>query len=431
MLNQQGKSSASLHQRIFVAWSTMTACPSAFAAGDSGSILLLIMIALGAAGWVFSSMVSATAEKAIEKRKAEIQEKENQERQLTARTAEEARVKIQQERAMAEAVLHRKRIDIDNARQAFEASYAQGREWLSEYIAEAFRAPDMACALALETKKHPAHKAAYEVRRIAQEKKELLQRVKKLVYTLKTYHEYYPVLEQYHDDILNEEATLVLDDDDPDIDLVSRYISKEEYEHLSTAERNQRALENWIARPKSNVEIGRMFERYLGSLYEEDCWHVSYIGAIEGIEDMGRDLICIKGNEVQVVQAKFWAKHRTIHEKHIFQLHGTSILLQMTRADLKGKEILPVFATTTKLSPTAQYAADALGVTVHDYEMDWDYPMIKCNVNGRDQIYHLPFDQQYDRVRIDPTRGECYVKTAAEAEELGFRRAMRHIAFST
>jgi len=57
--------------------------------------------------------------------------------------------------------------------------------------------------------------------------------------------------------------------------------------------------------------------------------------------------------------------------------------------------------------------------------MENDYPMIKCNVNGNDKIYHLPFDQQYDRVRIGSVPGECYVKTAAEAEKLGFRRAKR------
>ncbi|OYO31097.1 hypothetical protein CD932_08160 [Janthinobacterium sp. PC23-8] len=58
--------------------------------------------------------------------------------------------------------------------------------------------------------------------------------------------------------------------------------------------------------------------------------------------------------------------------------------------------------------------------------MSKDYPLIKCNVNGRNKIYHLPFDQQYDRVRISPARGELYVRTAQEAEKLGFRRAMRH-----
>lgn len=57
-----------------------------------------------------------------------------------------------------------------------------------------------------------------------------------------------------------------------------------------------------------------------------------------------------------------------------------------------------------------------------------DYPRIKCNV-GRDsygfktKIYHLPFDQQYDNVIIEPQKGECFAFTVEEAENKGFRRA--------
>jgi hypothetical protein len=55
--------------------------------------------------------------------------------------------------------------------------------------------------------------------------------------------------------------------------------------------------------------------------------------------------------------------------------------------------------------------------------------MIKCNVNPskKEKIYHLPFDQQYDRTQVS-RRGECYVATVREAEQRGFRRAWRHQA---
>ena len=54
--------------------------------------------------------------------------------------------------------------------------------------------------------------------------------------------------------------------------------------------------------------------------------------------------------------------------------------------------------------------------------------MIKCNVNPqtKERIYHLPFDQQYDRTMIGSVVGERYVATTAEAEQLGFRRAWRY-----
>ena len=50
-------------------------------------------------------------------------------------------------------------------------------------------------------------------------------------------------------------------------------------------------------------------------------------------------------------------------------------------------------------------------------------PIIINRANG-DKIYHLPFDQQYDRCIINEP-GEFYASTVAEAEKAGFRRAMR------
>jgi hypothetical protein len=207
---------------------------------------------------------------------------------------------------------------------------------------------------------------------------------------------------------------------------VSNFISTEEYNALTVSQRNQRALDNWKRRPKSNVEIGRMYERYIGYLYEEAGWSVEYFGATQGLEDLGRDLICSTETDIHIVQAKYWSQHRTIHEKHIFQLYGTAVVYPHERSDINGRPITPVFATTTSVSETARWAAKNLSVDLRDDEMDHEYPMIKCNINGREKIYHLPFDQQYDRVKIDFSNGERYVETVDEAEGFGFRRAIRH-----
>lgn len=40
------------------------------------------------------------------------------------------------------------------------------------------------------------------------------------------------------------------------------------------------------------------------------------------------------------------------------------------------------------------------------------------------KIYHLPFDQQYDNVKINKP-GECFAFTVKEAEGKGFRRAYK------
>ena len=53
--------------------------------------------------------------------------------------------------------------------------------------------------------------------------------------------------------------------------------------------------------------------------------------------------------------------------------------------------------------------------------------MIKCNISPttQERIYHLPFDQQYDKAVIGNVPGEFYADTVAEAEAAGFRRAFR------
>lgn len=89
--------------------------------------------------------------------------------------------------------------------------------------------------------------------------------------------------------------------------------------------------------------------------------------------------------------------------------------------------LLPLtLVVTTDLADVARMAANELGVRVEHIALQSDYPMIKGNINrstgGR--IYHLPFDQQYDRVRIVGSH-ERYVSTIEEAEKLGCRRAWR------
>ncbi|MFL6636814.1 MAG: hypothetical protein ACJ8HJ_31355 [Massilia sp.] len=412
-----------MRYRSILAGTLAAWCSPALARGNDGSNTLVgIVIILGGVYFGLTTFVKTRVERELNRRAGEIEAKEQKEREYTKRLAIA-------ERAHTEDMFARRQAEIlAELKAALNTGFLQGRVWVEEFIAEAFYAPDQAAARALESKKHPALKAASEVKRIAFEKKQLLQKLKRLEYALKTYHEYYPVLEQYHEDILNEDATLILEDDDESMDRVSMFISKEEYDALGSAERNQRALDNWKRRRKSNVEVGRSFERYLGYRYEIDGWKVTFVGATEGLADMGRDLLCTKGSIVHVVQAKYWAQHKTLHEKHIFQLYGTTVLLPLTHPELKDKSIIAIFAATTKLSDTALWAAKRLRVIVKNMRMDHDYPLIKCNVNGTNKIYHLPFDQQYDRVRIDPSLGETYVRTTAEAERLGFRRAMRHFA---
>jgi hypothetical protein len=179
-----------------------------------------------------------------------------------------------------------------------------------------------------------------------------------------------------------------------------------------------------LARSKSDWEIGRLYERYLGYLRETNGWVVTYHGALRGFEDLGRDLICVKDKRVEIVQAKCWSRSKVIYEKHLFQLFGTTIHYRHASPDVP---VTAVLATTTSLSDIAAEVAKVLGIRVDTILLPPSYPVIKCNINPGtgEHIYHLPFDQQYDRTQICRP-GECYVETVKEAEQLGFRRAWRY-----
>ena len=223
-----------------------------------------------------------------------------------------------------------------------------------------------------------------------------------------------------------------------DEDQIRNWLTREEYERLSPTERNQRALDNYKAsHNKSKRQIGRDYERYVGWLYESKGYSVEYKGILDGLEDLGRDLICRKDGRTVIIQCKYWSKDKLIHEKHINQLFGTYMhyMIEMHKDgaqnglfdvfDLaRDSGCSACFWTKTSLSDTARAFANALGIEVHEHEEIGDYPMIKCNINRTtgEKIYHLPFDINYDKTVIDPAHGEFYAATVHQAESAGFRR---------
>lgn len=277
----------------------------------------------------------------------------------------------------------------------------------------------------LETKKNPAKTAAESLRELSRKAKESEQKYFTTLALLRYYESLFPVLEDFQD-TSNE---TILSHTNPqteneDVDPAKKYLTNEEWYSLTKAERFQKSLDKYCNRHKSNWEIGREYERYIGHEHEKENWSVKYYGAIKGFEDLGRDLIATKGKNTKIIQCKYWAKDKTIHEKHIFQLYGTSILYMLdNRLLLQPRAI---FVTSCSLSDTARRIAKYLDVEVIENKTMPDYPRIKCNI-GKDneKIYHLPFDQQYDKVKIEYNKGEFYCMTIEEAEKAGFRRAFR------
>ena len=278
----------------------------------------------------------------------------------------------------------------------------------------------------LRHKSHPAVSASETVRVEAGRRREAeyAQRVTQSI--IEYYENIAPFLADFKDEIMDENAPLTQDyTQEEKEDPVSNYLTKDEYKKLSSAERNQMALDRYWKRPKSKWLVGRIYERYIGYVYEKQGYTVEYTGIFNGYEDLGRDLICQKGKEIVVIQCKHWSQFKTIYEKHIFQFFGTVFQYRDTNPN---KNVKAVFYTSTELSDLARRFADELNIVLKEkFKMQTNYPCIKCNISQVDgtKIYHLPFDQQYDNTKIETKNGEFYASTVREAEDAGFRRAYR------
>jgi hypothetical protein len=299
-----------------------------------------------------------------------------------------------------------------------------------ELIAEAWAEYELARgkieADDLIRKSHPAYQSAEVVRAKSKDLAVIRKRAKYLEQLLKLYEWHVPWLTELRD-LEEEESYVKLASADVDTtdDPVSEWLTREGWASLPPVARNQRALDRYWKAKKSRWQVGRDYERYVGYLYEADGFDVSYYGIEKGLEDLGRDVIALKDGLIEVTQCKRWAREKTIHEKHVFQLFGT---VTAFRIDNPDASVTGRFVTTTKLSERARAFAQRLEIKVDEgFALDESNPCIKCNVSMTtgEKIYHLPFDQMYDATVVHTERGEFYARTVEEAEQAGFRRAFR------
>ncbi|WP_347356987.1 restriction endonuclease [Bdellovibrio sp.] len=192
---------------------------------------------------------------------------------------------------------------------------------------------------------------------------------------------------------------------------------------FSADARAQRDLNKYLRSDLSFVEVGRLYERYIGHLYEKEGYDVVYNGALRGISDLGRDLVVGCVDEVFVIQVKCWAKYKEIKEKHIFELFGTTTHFKLT-SEGAGRSVKAVFYTTARYSDGAKHVAKVLGVDLKTERLDRFYPMIKCSISADGKkLYYLPFDVNYDKIKINLHRDELFAQTVKEAVGKGFKRA--------
>ena len=155
---------------------------------------------------------------------------------------------------------------------------------------------------------------------------------------------------------------------------------------------------------------------------EEKGYRVTYRGALEGWADWGIDLICEDQKEVVLVQCKHLSRTKGIpvRENTVAQTFGAAKLWGLLHPG--NPPCRAVICTSYELSPDAQLFAKHLGVEARVGLEPKDYPRIKLNPASAtgEKLFHLPFDQQYDRLQ-----GASRVRTVKEAVERGFRHAYR------
>lgn len=298
-----------------------------------------------------------------------------------------------------------------------------------------------AAAYFLRYKSHPAFDTADKIEK---EFKQEYIKWRKLYEELYAKYQFlcntFPDLKLYIDDeksLLKLAELKSFDNFQDETDRVANYITQEEWLKLTSIQRNQLALDRYIQRDKDNLTIGLEYEMYAEHVLQMKGFKTIPHGIINGVNDLGRDIIAWKEDMceplssenidifsdtyVYIIQCKLRSQENVIHENVICQVYGSAIEYEIEHPE---KQAIPTICTNVPLSETAQKFAERLKVFVITMQMG-EFPRIKCNINNGEKIYHLPFDQQYWRTQINKT-GECYAWTVQEAEDKGFRRAMRH-----
>ncbi len=283
----------------------------------------------------------------------------------------------------------------------------------------------------LKDKVRPAIKAAAIVQEVKGKYRILERENLVLRYKYDFILKLFPELNQYVEDessSIDLKGSISIEQLQDEYDRTRDYISPEEYKSMGECERNQLALDNYKRRRRSSSWVaGVEYEMYYCYKLKNEGFAVIDFGVQKKLEDLGRDIIAYKNGKTYIIQCKRYGQNKYVHENTICQLYGTTLHYKITQRETflfsNPEKIFPVLVTTGELSDTAKEFARKLGVIVRIVPMG-EYPMIKCNINGGNKIYHLPFDQQYWNTKIDK-EGEFCAFTVKEAMDNGFRRAYK------
>jgi hypothetical protein len=269
--------------------------------------------------WLLLSAIGSALQKALDNKKNKLNELRIKEYELN-----------EKDKKLDDEIEYINKI-LDENYRAIEIIYnekSQGFPWLAKAYAEYSILRDQKTADRLKTKKYPAPKAAEQLREIAKEKSEAKRQYRISKYLLEMYESLFPFLIDFRGEDLDDYIRVSIESNkrgEGFEDEVMAYTTEGERRTLNKQEIFQRALDRYWQKKKRPWELGRDYERYIGWLYEMEGYSVYYQGIVEGLEDLGRDLIIKKGSEIGVIQCKYWSQYKTIHEKHICQLFGTTL----------------------------------------------------------------------------------------------------------
>ena len=310
---------------------------------------------------------------------------DRRERNLDRREAEQA-FRLQEEARQAEAKLRMKETFLDERLKGYPSAARLWAEFATRIYGEAERW--------LEDKSRPAPTAAETLREFRRRTAEAERRAFMWKGLAGAYEDMVPGLA----DLREEPESFAPPEPEPadggDEDPARRWLPDEAWASLGRQERFQLALDRWKRRRKSAWEAGRDYERFVGWLYEKDGWDVSYVGALKGKEDMGRDLVARRGRTTLIIQCKRWSAEKTIHEKHVLQLFGTCVLYDLENGlggrrrpeslleliapgSVSGDASKGVLACTCGVSDMARKCAERLGVEIRERLPMEDYPAVK------------------------------------------------------
>ena len=207
--------------------------------------------------------------------------------ELEKQSLDRQRENLEKERdEFGEQILETKRLHDGVIQMARERQI--GFPWLAEAYDELFSLQEEELVSYLQNKKFPAEKAADVVREQSQLRRHAESQRRILEWQLRYYESIAPFLvelKQPVEDISDGDQDSSREYTAEELqDEAAKYLTKEEFRKLSLAQRDQLALDRFWQRRKSAWLIGRLYERYIGYLFEEKGYDVDYVGIFKGLE---------------------------------------------------------------------------------------------------------------------------------------------------